>query len=317
MEIIFLEYPIRSSTAAETAVPKTLAIGHFDGVHRGHQNVIRRSMEAAKAEGLQAAVMTFHPHPKEVLGQGQQYVTCLTPLDDKIKRFLRLGVDVVYVIKFDLSFSAVTPAEFVEDVLRPLQVKKAIVGFDFTFGVRGSGHAETLVSLGQPDIGVEIVEPLMQDGDKVSSTLIRESLLEGSPETARQLLGESYEVRGIVVHGEGRGSKIGFPTANIEPEAAYVMPRQGVYAIMADVEGKLIHGVLNMGVKPTFHEHLPKPVLEAHLFDFNGDLYGKSIMIRFISFLRTEKKFGSIDELVKQIHSDAEQARAVLTAFNM
>ena len=99
MEIIFLEYPIRSTSAAESAVPKTLAIGHFDGVHRGHQNVIRRSMEAARAEGMQAAVMTFHPHPKEVLGHGQQYVTCLTPLDDKIKRFLRLGVDVVYVIQ--------------------------------------------------------------------------------------------------------------------------------------------------------------------------------------------------------------------------
>jgi len=150
MEIIFLEYLIRSTSAAESAVPKTLAIGHFDGVHRGHQNVIRRSMEAARAEGIQAAVMTFHPHPKEVLGQGQQYVTCLTPLDDKIKRFLRLGVDVVYVIKFDLAFSAVTPAEFVEDVLRPLQVKKAVVGFDFTFGARGQATQKPLCHLVSP-----------------------------------------------------------------------------------------------------------------------------------------------------------------------
>ena len=166
MEIIFLEHPILTSAAALTAVPKTLAIGHFDGVHRGHQNVIQRSIDAAKAEGLQSAVMTFHPHPKEVLGQGQQYTTCLTPLEEKIQRFLRLGVDVVYIIKFDLGFSAITPSEFVEEVLRPLQVKKAIVGFDFAFGSRGAGKASTLILLGEPDIRVEVVEALMQDGEK-------------------------------------------------------------------------------------------------------------------------------------------------------
>ncbi|BBH20825.1 riboflavin biosynthesis protein RibC [Paenibacillus baekrokdamisoli] len=316
MEIIFLEHPVHSSSAALTAVPKTVAIGHFDGVHRGHQNVIQRSIAAAKAEGLQSSVMTFHPHPKEVLGQGSQYVTCLTPLEEKVQRFLRLGVDVVYIVKFDLGFSVVTPPEFVDDVLRPLQVKKAIVGFDFTFGSRGAGKASTLRSLGEPDIRVEVVEPLKQDGEKVSSTLIRESLAEGRPEVASQLLGAPYEVHGTVIHGEGRGRTIGFPTANIELEAAYVQPKQGVYAIMAEIEGKLIAGVLNLGVKPTFHEQLPKPVLEAHLFDFDGDIYGKSIAIQFISFLRSERKFGSIDELIHQIQSDAEQARAVLAAYN-
>ncbi|CAH1197776.1 Bifunctional riboflavin kinase/FMN adenylyltransferase [Paenibacillus plantiphilus] len=315
MEIIPLQYPLTAHAPAIEAVPKTLAIGHFDGVHRGHQNVIRRAVEAARVAGLQSAVMTFHPHPKEVLGQGEQYVTCLTPLDEKVERFRRLGVDIVYVVHFDIAFAAVSPSEFVDDVLRPLAVKKAIVGFDFSFGSRGAGKTDTLRALGQPDIAVEIVEPLMLNDRKVSSTHIREALAEGQPETAEQLLGEPYAIRGTVVHGEGRGRTIGYPTANIEPEAAYVMPRQGVYAIMAEVKGKRISGVLNIGVKPTFHDQLPKPVMEAHLFDFNSDLYGQSLTIRFISFLRKEKKFGSIDELIAQINSDALQAREVLSAY--
>ncbi|WP_219836705.1 bifunctional riboflavin kinase/FAD synthetase [Paenibacillus sp. R14(2021)] len=316
MEIISLQYPIAGSEAALRARPKTLAIGHFDGVHLGHQNVISRAMASARAAGLQGAVMTFHPHPKEVLGRSGQYLTALTPLEVKVERFRKLGVDVVYVVKFDLDFAKVSPAEFVDGVLRPLQVKRAIVGFDFTFGAKGAGNPDTLWSLGEPDIGVEIVDPLMQNGEKVSSTLVREALSSGRPEDAANLLGEPYEVRGVVVQGEGRGSKIGFPTANIQQEPGALIPRQGVYAIMAEVEGSRYPGVMNIGVKPTFHETLPEPVLEAHLFDFSGDLYGKNVSVQFITFLRTEKKFGSIDELIAQIKSDADQARSELTAYN-
>ncbi|WP_308639289.1 bifunctional riboflavin kinase/FAD synthetase [Paenibacillus silvisoli] len=316
MEIISLHYPVASSEAALTALPKALAIGHFDGVHRGHQNVIRRAMETARAAGLQGAIMTFHPHPKEVLGQSGQYATSLTPLDEKLERFRRLGVQAVYIVNFDLNFAGITPAEFVDDVLRPLRVKKAVVGFDFTFGAKGAGKPETLWALGEPDIEVEIVDPYMQNGDKVSSTLVREALSEGRPEVAEQLLGEPYLVRGTVVHGEGRGRTIGFPTANIRQEAGYVVPRLGVYAVITEVEGQRLPAVLNIGVKPTFHEKLPEPVMEAHLLDFSGDLYDKPITVRFIAFLRSEKKFGSIDELIAQIRSDAEQARSVLAANN-
>ncbi|MBM7564660.1 bifunctional riboflavin kinase/FAD synthetase [Paenibacillus sacheonensis] len=316
MEIISLQYPIADSEAVLRAKPKTLAIGHFDGVHRGHQNVISQAIASARASGLQGAVMTFHPHPKEVLGRNGQYQSSLTPLTDKVECFRKLGVEVVYIVQFDLDFAGVTPAEFVDRVLRPLQVKRAIVGFDFTFGARGAGKPETLGALGEPDIGVEIVEPFMQDGDKVSSTRIREALLGGRPEEAAELLGEPYEVRGVVVQGEGRGRKLGYPTANIQQEAGFFIPRQGVYAIMAKVEGQRIPGVLNIGVKPTFHDHLPEPVMEAHLFDFNGDLYGKTVSIQFIAFLRMEKKFGSIEELVAQIHSDGDEARALLTTYN-
>ncbi|NBD22420.1 bifunctional riboflavin kinase/FAD synthetase [Paenibacillus glycinis] len=316
MEIISLQYPIAESEAARAALPKTLAIGHFDGVHRGHQNVIAKAISSARAFGLQGAVMTFHPHPKQVLGRSEQYVACLTPLDEKVERFRRLGVDVVYIVQFDLDFAKVSPFDFVGNMLRPLQVKRAVVGFDFTFGAKGAGKPETLWALGEPDIEVDIVEPFMQDGDKVSSSRIREALMNGRPEEAAELLGEPYAVRGVVVQGEGRGRKIGYPTANIQQEDGFLIPRQGVYAIMAETDGQRYSGVLNIGVKPTFHDNLTEPVMEAHLFDFGGDLYGKTVSVQFIAFLRTEKKFGSIDELIAQIHSDADQAKALLTAYD-
>nr|WP_274655249.1 bifunctional riboflavin kinase/FAD synthetase [Paenibacillus humicola] len=314
--MITLHYPVASSEEARSAEPKAIAIGHFDGVHRGHQNVIRRCVDRARSLGIQAAVMTFHPHPKEVLGQGGQYASCLTPLAEKVERFRGLGVDLVYVVSFDKELAGVTPPQFVAAVLRPLQVRHAVVGFDFTFGSKGSGTASMLRELCEPEIAVDIIEPLMLEDVKVSSTLVRESLAEGKPEEARELLGQPYAICGTVVRGEGRGRTIGFPTANIEPDDAFVIPRQGVYAVIADFEGRSVPGVLNIGVKPTFHEHLPKPVLEAHLFDFNGDLYGKTIRLRLISFLRPEKKFGSAAELVEQIHADAHQARSVCAAYN-
>jgi len=314
VEIISLQYPVASSEPVHSALPKAIAIGHFDGVHKGHQNVIRRCVEAARSLGIQAAVMTFHPHPKEVLGQGQQYVTCLTPLEEKVERFRSLGVDLVYVVRFNKELAGVAPSQFVETVLRPLQVRHAVVGFDFTFGAKGSGNADKLRELCEPSIAVDIIEPLTLQGDKVSSTLVRESLASGRPEDARQLLGQPYSLYGTVVKGEGRGRTIGFPTANVEPDDAYVIPRQGVYAIVAEFDGTTVPGVLNIGVKPTFHEHLPKPVLEAHLFDFNGNLYGRTIRLQFISFLRPEKKFGSVNELIEQIHADAQQARSVCAA---
>nr|WP_221401241.1 bifunctional riboflavin kinase/FAD synthetase [Paenibacillus phyllosphaerae] len=311
-----MHYPLQLTDEQHISRPKTIAIGHFDGVHLGHKNVIRRAVESARVEGLQSAVMTFHPHPKEVLGQGDQYVTCLTPLADKIDRFRQLGVDVVYIVQFDLTFAAVTPEAFVTNILTPLHVRRAVVGFDFSFGARGAGTTETLRVLCEPnDIAVDIIDPFLQDGAKVSSTRIRECLSAGEVKQSAQLMGTAYAVTGTVMHGEGRGRTIGFPTANVELSAPYVVPRLGVYAIFVQVDGQRYSGVLNIGKKPTFHDDLPKPVFEAHLFDFAGDLYGKQMDIHFIDFLRAEQKFSSIDQLIAQIHSDAQQARTILSAI--
>ncbi len=309
VEIISLTYPLQESAAPLPERPLSIAIGHFDGVHRGHQNVIRRAVEAAKERGLLSAVMTFDPHPKEVLGQGGQYFSCLTPLEAKSRLFAELGVDVLFVMKFDLRFASISPRQFADEVLRALGVKCAVVGFDFTFGSKGAGTAETLAELGRPDIEVHIVEPLYENGVKVSSTYTRESLESGDLAMANTLLGRPYEVEGTVVRGDGRGRTIGFPTANLELSQPYVEPRLGVYAVTVWIDGRPQGGVMNYGMKPTFNKDEIRPVMEVHLFDFDRDIYGKPMRIQFREFIRPEQKFSGVGELIAQIGADAERAK--------
>lgn len=309
MEVIPLSYPINHLEAQAAGKRLSIAIGYFDGVHRGHQNVIKQAVAHAKQSGMTSAVLTFSPHPKEVLGQGNQYYRCLTPLMSKTELFKELGVDEVYIMKFDLAFAGLSPSQFVSEVLRPLGAAHAAVGFDFTFGSRGSGNADMLRELGGSEISVHIEEPLFEDGMKVSSTYTRESLESGDLEMANKLLGRPYEVIGNVVHGDGRGRTIGFPTANLELHDPYVTPRLGVYTITAWVDGEWYGGVLNHGMKPTFNKTEVAPVMEAHLFDFNHDIYGKEIRVQFQTFIRPEQKFGSISDLIAQIAADSDQAR--------
>ncbi|GMK48094.1 riboflavin biosynthesis protein RibC [Paenibacillus glycanilyticus] len=309
MEIITLNYPLSECPALLQNKKLAVAIGHFDGVHRGHRNVITQAVQIAKDTGALSAVMTFLPHPKEVLGQGDQYFSCLTPPEEKRALFAELGVDIMLVVNFDLTFAAISPQQFVDEVLRPLHAAHVIVGFDFTFGAKGMGNPELMRTLGSPDITVDIVEPLYENGEKVSSTYIRAALEKGDIALATTLLGRPYEVEGIVVHGDTRGRTIGFPTANVGLSKPYVTPCLGVFAIKAKVAGKTYYGVLNHGMKPTFNKEEIRPVLEAHLFDFHQEIYGEPITLEFHSFIRAEKRFGSVHELIEQIGEDAQQTK--------
>lgn len=308
MDIISLRYPFDVPRLLQDK-PMSVAIGYFDGVHRGHQDVVRKAVEAARSGDMLSAVMTFHPHPKEVLGQGERYYNALTPLEDKTALFEALGVDIVIVITFDTTLAAVKPEQFIDEVLRPLQAKKVVVGFDFTFGYRGLGTPELLMQAGHPDIGVEVVDPLCEKGVKVSSTSVRAALADGNVEEAALLLGRPYRVEGTVVHGDKRGRTIGYPTANVDVNGRYVLPRIGVYAVTAEWNGKPYYGVVNLGQKPTFKAPGGETTLEAHLFDFHEEIYGDSLSVRFHSFIRPERKFGSIDELIEQIHKDSNTAK--------
>lgn len=296
----------------------SLAIGFFDGVHLGHQEVIRRAVSAARRKGLTPAVMTFDPHPRVVLGHGAQYETVLTPLADKLTLFSELGVEAAYRIRFDRAFSEVTAERFVETLIAPLGVKAVTVGFDFSFGHKGRGNADALRTYGNGDLEVQVVAPVFKDGEKVSSTRIRASLGEGQCEEAASLLARPYAVRGVVVHGDARGRLLGYPTANMEPDQPYVIPRSGVYAVRADVlaaDGSReasFGSVLNVGYRPTFDAPGGALKLEAHLFDFDGDLYGRRLAVHLYKFLRAERKFESIDQLVAQIAHDASEARDFL-----
>jgi len=311
MNIVQLHYPLQPPASGVPDRPQVMAIGDFDGVHLGHRKVIGRAVELARQEALAAAVMTFHPHPREVLGS-PDHAQCLSPVHDKMSRFAELGVDVVYVVAFDHALSRVPPDEFVRSMLEGLRLRAIVVGFDFTFGRGGSGRAETLLELCKPRTRVEIIPPFTMDGRKVSSTLIREQLAEGRVDLAARYLGAPYALKGLVERGEGRGRGIGFPTANLLLTAPYVLPRTGVYAVRASVQDVPYDGVMNIGVKPTFGERTD-PTIEVHLFDFSGDLYGRTMRVELIAFLRPERKFSSAGELAAQIRRDAEEARHLLS----
>lgn len=293
---------------------QTLAIGDFDGVHIGHQEVIRRAVAAGGKRKLPAAVMTFHPHPREVLGQ-EKYAYSLTPLEHKLELFAALGVELAYVVNFNETLMRLMPEQFVRQMLLPLKVDTVVVGFDFTFGHRGQGTPDSLAQLSQGSFAVEVVRPYEIDGSKVSSTAIREALVYSDVVKAAKLLGRPYAIRGEVVHGDARGRTIGFPTANVKPEGDYVLPANGVYAVRAAVEGARYDGVMNIGVKPTFAAGELVKTLEAHLFDFDRDIYGASVELQLISHLRGERKFGSVQELVEQIRRDAAEAKSHLLSL--
>lgn len=296
-----------------------MAIGFFDGVHLGHAEVIRKAVQLAKERNLVAAALTFDPHPRAVLGKGEQFSSVLTPTDRKLALLAELGVEAAYVVRFDETFAALSAETFVRGLLLPIGVRTAVIGFDFRFGHRGQGDAGTLRTCSEGTIDVVVVEPVFRAGKKVSSTSIRESIAEGDAAGAAELLGRPFELSGEVVHGDARGRTIGYPTANVEPADPYVMPRTGVYAITAtvpanaDEPAKDFDAILNVGFRPTFDAPGGKPKLEAHLFDFDGDLYGQQLTLALHRFIRAERKFGSIEELVAQIRSDSEEAKRLLS----
>ncbi len=292
------------------------AIGDFDGVHLGHRQVIGRAVQLADQKGLKSAVMTFCPHPREVLGH-KQYSRSLAPFSKKSQLLKQLGVDDIWAVRFDEEFSKVEPEQFFENMLALLNIDTIVVGFDFTFGHRGRGTPDLLKELGKGNINVEVVPPYKIDGEKVSSTCIRELLLEGEVELANKYLGRRYAVSGTVVEGEKRGRTIGFPTANIALDDSYVIPAKGVYAVNVACQGQKHHGVMNIGVKPTFHGDLDvEPTLEVHILDFDRSIYGEAVEVEFVKFIRKEQKFGSVEALIKQIAQDAETARACFASLD-
>jgi riboflavin kinase/FMN adenylyltransferase len=314
LKLIHLYYPLQLPIADLAEAERlVLAIGDFDGVHIGHRRVIGRAVEVAAAHRLPACVMTFNPHPREVLGHSG-YSRYLAPIGDKLRLFESLCVDYTFVVTFDLAFARVSPEKFVEEMLVPLGVHTVVVGFDFTFGHKGKGTVETLRRLAEGRMNVEVVPPYLSEGEKVSSTLIREHLHLGELGPIRKYLGRYYAVQGKVVQGDRRGRQIGFPTANLEVTAPYVIPRNGVYAVRAYVDQVGYDGVMNIGTRPTFLPDEAQPSLEVHLLDFSGDLYGRTMRVEFVHFLRPEARFPNVDMLVEQIRRDIEEARHLLSS---
>ena len=298
--------PIRIDKLEELAAqdgPLHLALGVFDGVHVGHRAVIARAVEAARKEGGKAFVVTFDPHPIRVIAPEKAPASLLATLDEKAAVLKALGVDGLLVIHFDMAFAKMDAEEFVRKLLAA-DVRTVAVGEDWRFGSKRSGDVAMLRRMGgELGFQLEAVPPVMWDGERISSTRIRQAIRDGNFDAVEEMLGRPYELSGTVIEGRKLGRGLGFPTANLRLGERQT-PRDGVWAVKVDGVRK---GVANLGTRPTVDGG--ERLLEVHLLDFSGDLYGKELRVRFEKFLRPERKFGSLDELREQIGRDAEEAR--------
>jgi riboflavin kinase / FMN adenylyltransferase len=293
-----------------------VAIGNFDGVHRGHRAVIGRALALARRLGKPCAALTFEPHPADFFGRGEK-IFRLTSRDAKAHRMAELGLDGMFVLSFDAALASLDAAAFLREVLaRRLGAGAVVVGYDFHFGARRSGTPDYLVrEAPKLGIAVEIVEKVVADDegslDAVSSTAIREALERGDVRAAAALLGHCWSLTGPVIHGAKLGRQLGFPTANLAVESSCRL-RHGIYAVEIAFDGVRLKGVANFGRRPTVDNG--PPLLEVYIFDFSDDLYGRDIEVFFVDFLRPEQKFDSLDALIAQIRRDEAEARRILEA---
>ncbi len=288
-----------------------LTLGNFDGVHCGHQHILRRLVEVARNINGQAVVLTFHPHPAAILSP-EHAPKLITDWRARVEQIAAVGVDAIIMQHFTRAFSQISAEDFVRRFLVDgLGVRGVVVGHRVSFGHNRGGHAETLRHLGKRyGFSVEVIGPVEVDGILVSSSTVRRAISHGELGRAQSLLGRTPSVAGRVVHGHHRGKGLGFPTANLRI-GRLVLPPDGVYAVRVRVPGDTWWpGVANLGFNPTFHQH--ERSLEAHLFDFAHDLYGQRIEIAFVQRLRGEEKFPSADALAQQIARDVQAARQVL-----
>ena len=303
-----------SASYARVSAGPALTIGNFDGVHRGHLHLLNAVVERARKDGVPACVFTFSPPPRVVL-QPERCPPRIMTLEQRIDRLGEVGIDQVVVEPFDLEYAERSADWFAHEVLaRRLAPSSLVVGHDFRFGRRREGRTEDLRRL-LPELPVEQVDVMRIDEDRPSSSLIREAVAEGRVADAAVMLGRPYEMRGTVAFGDRRGRELGFPTANLNTTAE-LLPDNGVYAVQVEVtsgdERGLWPGVANLGMRPTFEGRRYR--IEAHLLGYSGDLYGADLSLRFIDFIRSERRFDGPEALAAQIKQDIVRAREILDA---
>jgi len=290
-----------------------VALGNFDGFHLGHQAVVGRAVERARAEGRPALVATFDPHPMRFFRPDSPWFR-LTTLEQREALMQAAGVDALLVFTFDADLAGLSANDFVaQRLIGELGVAGVATGEDFTFGQGRTGSVTLLNELGlRNGFSVDTVPPVTFDGEIVSSTRIRTALREGNPREAARLLTRPYTIAGIVQHGDKVGRTIGYPTANIDM-ANYLRPAYGIYAVRGRLaDGMVLNGAANLGIRPTFDP--PKELLEPYFFDFSGDLYGQAIDVELIEYLRPEAKFDGLETLKAQMAEDVARARVILAA---
>jgi riboflavin kinase/FMN adenylyltransferase len=288
-----------------------LTIGVFDGVHRGHQVILRQLVDGAHAAGVPAVVLTFSPHPAVVLGRTD--LKCLTTPDERAEQLGALGVDFVITHSFDKNVASLTALEFMNRLKQRLNLSRLLIGYDFALGKGREGTASRLSEIGQ-ELGYEVrvVEAVSDETGVISSSAIRKLIAVGKVAEAVDMLGHYYVLSGPVIHGDSRGHKLGFPTANIAVPNEKALPANGIYACWAVMDGRRYRAAISIGVRPTFENTTSEVRVEAYLLDYDQDLYGKFLTLEFVARLRDELKFASVDALIAQINDDVEKTRKIL-----
>jgi riboflavin kinase/FMN adenylyltransferase len=287
-----------------------LTIGVFDGVHAGHRYLLEKLQQRAAEKNLLSGVVTFNPHPQSVLHPHNQLLW-LSDVEDRIRSLQELGIDIVTVLTFTPKVAQLSAREFISLVKKQLRMRGIVVGPDFTLGRGGEGNIKLLRALGREmKFSVEVITPYTINGEVVSSTLIRQALVQGDMKKVGKLMGRYFHLRGKVITSDKRGQVLGFPTANLDIKPQQALPGNGIYATIAQIDGKQFPSATNIGIRPTFGEG--EKMVETHLLNYKGDLYGKDIRVEFVQKLRDEQRFPSPEELKAQIKKDVREVETVL-----
>lgn len=291
-----------------------ITLGTFDGFHLGHQQIVDTVVQKSRQSAGRSFLITFDPHPRKVI-PGRNDVKILSTLDEKVVVLEQLGMENLFVINFTTEFSRQSPDEFVEKYLvKGIGLREVVIGYDHHFGKSRDGNFELLQKLGSKyDFSVTLIPEYSVDGETISSTKIRKALLAGDVSKAGKMLGRHYSFKGTIVHGDGRGRQLGFPTANLSIDNEdKLIPAKGIYAAECVVENEKHFGLLSLGSRPTFHED-GKVIPEFYIFDFDKDIYDEVMQVNMVEKIRDEEKFNSIDELIIRMKKDEEVGRKILS----
>ena len=299
---------ISTTTSLKYNKPMCACIGYFDGMHLGHQKLVKETVKMAKEKNCESALITFDPDPRVII-QGKSNIRHITTIRQRINRAVSMGISNIVILQFSKEMSELAPEVFVRDILGKLNLKGMVCGFDFRFGYRGSGDAAALKEIAGFD--VVTVDPVEDENGKISSTRICELIRSGDMMQVRKMLGDWFQIEGTVIHGRHQGTGIGFPTANIKYSEESLLPRTGVYAGFAWVDSRRYKAMINVGHNPTFN-YKERISIEAHLIDCDRNLYGKHMILSFAVFLRDEKQFRTKDNLIMQLEQDVRNTEKVL-----